>query len=96
MSRKRHLWASQDGLCFYCHIAVALDDATLDHFIPVSRGGGSRTRNLVMACKDCNGAKADFDPRLYGAFSARCTTRQNFIAVKRLQMLVIRRQLPPQ
>jgi 5-methylcytosine-specific restriction endonuclease McrA len=93
MSRKRNLWALQKGLCFYCRVAIEFDDATLDHFVPRCLGGGSGTRNLVVACCDCNRAKGDLDPRDHGIYSARCHHPKNVMAVKRLQMLVIQRQL---
>ncbi|MEZ4743731.1 MAG: HNH endonuclease signature motif containing protein [Bdellovibrionota bacterium] len=32
---------------------------TMDHIVPVSRGGYSIKSNIVTACKDCNTAKKD-------------------------------------
>jgi hypothetical protein len=48
-----------DYRCAYC--TCKLDDytGTLDHVIPISQGGSSTPRNLVAACKGCNGAKRD-------------------------------------
>ncbi|WP_395962609.1 HNH endonuclease [Brachybacterium sp. Z12] len=36
--------------------------ATVDHILPVSRGGPSSWTNLVSACKECNNRKADRTP----------------------------------
>lgn len=33
--------------------------ATVDHVIPVSKGGGFTEKNLVAACNKCNGEKSD-------------------------------------
>lgn len=93
MSRKRHLWHLQHGLCFYCQTEVAFEEATLDHFVPISRGGLTKTLNLVMACEDCNVAKSDFDPKNVGAHAPRCSHPQNIAGVKRLRVLVMKRQL---
>ena len=32
---------------------------TFDHVVPIAHGGGTRLKNLVLACKPCNGEKAD-------------------------------------
>ena len=47
-----------DGCCHYCG-----DEATtIDHVMPVSRGGTSDRANLVAACRRCNLEKLDFTP----------------------------------
>jgi 5-methylcytosine-specific restriction endonuclease McrA len=43
------------GLCAYC-LAVGLK-LTIDHVVPLSRGGHHDPRNIVMACRSCNSAK---------------------------------------
>lgn len=47
--------------CAYC----VRPARTLDHFIPVSRGGRTEPGNLVPACKSCNSKKKDADPMLW-------------------------------
>lgn len=42
--------------CVYCDSKVNL---TLDHLIPVSKGGKSTWNNLVTCCKKCNTMKGD-------------------------------------
>lgn len=42
------------GHCFYCGSS---EDLELDHFIPISRGGGTTLGNTVIACKKCNSSK---------------------------------------
>lgn len=32
---------------------------TLDHIIPISKGGATRIKNCVVCCKECNEKKAD-------------------------------------
>jgi 5-methylcytosine-specific restriction endonuclease McrA len=39
--------------CFYC----AAEANTVDHRIPVARGGTDDDSNLVAACASCNGTK---------------------------------------
>ncbi len=45
------------GTCFYCKKTFSPEDLTMDHLIPVSRGGKSEKMNLVPACKECNNKK---------------------------------------
>lgn len=53
------LKARHRGKCFYCDEAGKL---TLDHFIPISKGGEHRISNIVPACGKCNSRKKDKDP----------------------------------
>jgi 5-methylcytosine-specific restriction enzyme A len=45
------------GTCHYCGKTVGPDALTMDHIIPLSRGGTSERFNIVAACKDCNNRK---------------------------------------
>ena len=48
--------------CVYCAIALTPDTATIDHVIPLSRGGTHAPANLVVACHACNQLKGDALP----------------------------------
>lgn len=54
------MWEKQNRLCFYCSLEISLADATFDHVIPLSAGGSSKKKNLVIACSKCNLLKADY------------------------------------
>ena len=45
------------GLCHYCRRAVGAKALTLDHVVPLVRGGRSIRPNMVPACKECNTRK---------------------------------------
>lgn len=47
------------GKCQYCGVRVDRKEATLDHIMPVSKGGLTTWENCVTACAPCNAAKAD-------------------------------------
>lgn len=53
--------AARDGdQCFYCrHEFCRSSRRTIDHVIPLSRGGHTTFRNLVLACRWCNDHKGD-------------------------------------
>lgn len=51
-----------NGLCYYCGRKYPVAQLTMDHVIPLSRGGRSVKDNLVPSCKDCNNAKKNLIP----------------------------------
>ncbi|MFK5924998.1 MAG: HNH endonuclease [Desulfuromusa sp.] len=62
--RKQNWWKNRiaKGICHYCGKSVAPKDLTLDHVVPVARGGKSTKGNCVPACKDCNNQKKNLLP----------------------------------
>lgn len=52
----QRLLATQKGRCYYCGEKRKL---TVDHVVPLSRGGSNEPSNLVLACKHCNSSKCD-------------------------------------
>lgn len=43
--------------CQYCSESFPVKELTLDHVMPVSRGGRTEWENIVTACKKCNHSK---------------------------------------
>ena len=63
-AKARELRASQwwkrrcsAGVCHYCGKQVGAKALTMDHLVPIVRGGRSSKGNVVPACKECNTAK---------------------------------------
>jgi len=50
------------GICHYCENNFIPNELTMDHVIPLSRGGKSQKFNLVPCCKECNTKKRQFLP----------------------------------
>lgn len=48
--------------CYICLVKLTLDTATLDHYIPSGKGGGSKIKNLRPCCVLCNQVKRDRMP----------------------------------
>lgn len=59
--RKSGWWQAKaaKAQCHYCSKPLALDEVTMDHILPLSRGGYSSKGNIVCACKACNTEKQD-------------------------------------
>jgi 5-methylcytosine-specific restriction protein A len=45
------------GQCHYCRRIVGRTALTMDHVVPLGRGGRSVRGNVVAACKACNDRK---------------------------------------
>ena len=61
------------GRCHYCERDVGVRRLTLDHVVPLIRGGRSVRANVVPACKDCNSAKQSLLPWEWETYLARLT-----------------------
>jgi 5-methylcytosine-specific restriction endonuclease McrA len=58
---RRNVLIRDERTCQYCNVKIG-KNATIDHVIPVSRGGKSEYTNCVAACHACNNKKADRTP----------------------------------
>lgn len=47
------------GICALCGRYVEIEDASRDHIIPRSKGGGNGRDNIQLTHKTCNNAKGD-------------------------------------
>jgi 5-methylcytosine-specific restriction endonuclease McrA len=63
---KRNVFVRDKFFCMYC--GKKEKDITIDHVIPISKGGKSEFDNCVTACKPCNAKKANRTPREAGMF----------------------------
>jgi 5-methylcytosine-specific restriction endonuclease McrA len=62
--RKTQWWRRrvERGICHYCNETYAAGDLTMDHVVPLARGGKSTKGNCVPCCKTCNTKKATLVP----------------------------------
>ena len=57
--RRTNWWRAQiqKGVCHYCGGKFPPSELTMDHIVPLSRGGHSTKGNIVPCCKACNNNK---------------------------------------
>ncbi len=57
--RATNWWKQQigKGICYHCEAKFPREELTLDHLIPISRGGRTTKKNIVVSCKQCNSLK---------------------------------------
>jgi 5-methylcytosine-specific restriction endonuclease McrA len=59
------------GACHYCGRTFSARDLTMDHIVPISRGGKTTKGNVVPCCKECNNAKKQLLPMEWEAYLNR-------------------------
>lgn len=60
--RKSRWWQNKIATsppCYYCSKTLSKNECTMDHVVPLVRGGKSTKGNVVVACKACNNSKKD-------------------------------------
>jgi 5-methylcytosine-specific restriction endonuclease McrA len=67
---KDGLYDSYNNQCFYCESKQSL---TIDHKIPITRGGDDQISNLQIVCRTCNASKADMTHDEFMAWPGRVT-----------------------
>ena len=58
------------GVCHYCGRPTPPQKLTMDHVVPIARGGRSTKGNLVTACKTCNNKKKHLLPMEWADYLA--------------------------
>ncbi len=71
--RKQSWWQNKiaKGICHYCGKTVKPKELTLDHVVPIDRGGRSTKGNCVPACKECNNNKKNLLPMEWDEYVQR-------------------------
>lgn len=81
---KRGIWESQNEKCAYCGQRRKLKNMTVDHIIPLSKGGTDDISNLQCTCKMCNRLKDNMLPHEFTAF-VRCILESSVRIESRIQ-----------
>lgn len=55
--RRREVFERDHWLCVYCGERLSPENATIDHYVPQSKGGGNAKENLRTSCLLCNSVK---------------------------------------
>jgi 5-methylcytosine-specific restriction endonuclease McrA len=56
---RSNIYLRDNGQCQYCLDSIERKESTLDHVLPVSKGGITSWENCTTACGTCNARKAD-------------------------------------
>lgn len=71
--RKSAWWKRRcaEGVCHYCRRRVTPRELTMDHIVPIIRGGKTTRGNCVPVCKECNSRKKYLLPIEWEEYLAR-------------------------
>jgi len=56
------------GACHYCRRPTPPKELTMDHIVPIARGGKTTKGNVVPCCKACNNQKKQLLPIEWEAY----------------------------
>lgn len=56
-------------VCHWCKTPLTLDTSTIEHVIPLARGGLDNANNRTLACYDCNQDRGGNMPELNNAIN---------------------------
>ena len=59
-SRRDKVILRDNKICYICNRTLSDKEITIDHVIPISKGGSSDVKNLKCCCKLCNELKGSF------------------------------------
>ena len=57
ISNKKYLYGEQGGFCLGCQEHFFIQNLTIDHIIPIAKGGTDHVSNLELLCGSCNSIK---------------------------------------
>jgi len=71
--KKSQWWKRKraQGICYFCGEKCSPRELTMEHIVPLIRGGKSTKGNVVPACKDCNNKKKYLLPIEWDAYLQR-------------------------
>jgi 5-methylcytosine-specific restriction endonuclease McrA len=67
-AKMEHFKRNSFLICTYCGQQLTYNQATVDHRVPLSRGGQSEKSNFAIACKKCNQEKDNMTPEEFAEF----------------------------
>ncbi len=78
---RRTVLLRDNYICQYCGRRYSSGHLTVDHVLPRSRGGKTAWKNVVTACKSCNGRKGDHTPEEVGMSLLARPRRPQYVAL---------------
>lgn len=60
VEKKQKILHKSKGVCAHCGKELCIENMTVEHVIPLSKGGDNELSNLVALCKECNESKSNY------------------------------------
>lgn len=65
------------GECHYCGSPTPAAELTMDHIVPIARGGKSTRGNVAPCCKSCNNTKKQLLPMEWEVYLKKLTSKSS-------------------
>ena len=89
------IWDKTAGHCWYCGKKThPFRDFTIDHLLPISKGGKETYDNLAPCCRQCNGRKATITLERFRAKLGAESRKPIDFSQEQLQLLATQRVSP--
>lgn len=82
---RTNILARDNFQCQYCAVSLTSAEATMDHVVPKSQGGGTSWTNIVCCCKKCNRKKGANTPRQAGMKLSKEPVRPDWLPVLQIK-----------
>jgi len=89
--------------CYYCFRPIfdhadkskklAANAKTIDHFVPLTKGGNNFQYNMVICCHQCNTLKADFLPNEFTTVVSQLWQRTDYFKYSKQELRNIIKQV---
>src|SRR5690606_34861041 len=67
-AERKRLWNAGARACYWCKVAFnSFAEATLEHIVPLSKGGLDNPNNYALAHKECNHGRGNLLPHVRAA-----------------------------
>jgi 5-methylcytosine-specific restriction endonuclease McrA len=83
---RRNIFARDENRCQYCGEGFPSSELSLDHVLPLSRGGLTNWENVVCACTHCNKRKGGRTPAEAGMTLVRRPVEPKYNPLIRLKL----------
>lgn len=81
---KKTVYAKANGKCAICGKPVKFKKMTVDHKIPISKGGTNDLSNLQLAHLTCNRAKADMLADEFAELAEQIVMHNRWMKIKNI------------
>ena len=62
---KNYIKVHDNEKCLYCNKRLTNKNVTVDHIVPISKGGNNTQVNMIVCCKKCNNERGDMSYKNY-------------------------------
>jgi len=62
---QQKIWMRDNLMCLYCGRKMGEIQLTIDHFVPLEKGGENSAQNYISSCRACQKAKGCMAPQDY-------------------------------